>query len=66
MVKKAFLVCGISNNLDGSENHLVRVSEELPTFQVPYGIHDDESDPFQSSESDGASDCDTETESDSD
>jgi hypothetical protein len=66
MVKKAFLVCGISNNLDGSENHLVRVSEELPTFQVPYGIHDDESDPFQSSESDSASDCDTETESDSD
>ena len=29
MIAKAFLVCGISNKVDGSENHLFRVPEEL-------------------------------------
>ncbi len=48
MVKKSFLVCGITNDLDGSENSFINCAKELPTLQV------DESndDPFQESDSD--------------
>ena len=35
MISKAFLVCGISNQIDGSENHIIRIPEELPKFQHP-------------------------------
>ena len=35
-VKKAFLVCGMTNSLDGSENGLIRCAKELPTLQLPY------------------------------
>ena len=62
MIQKSFLVCGISNNLDGSENHLVRVPDELPTFEIPYGIDDNDSDdPFQSSDSASGEDTDDST-----
>ena len=54
MVKKSFLVCRIFNSLDGSENKLVRVPAELPSFTIPYGVEEvndgSESDPFSSSE----------------
>ena len=42
MVRKSLLIYGISNNLDGSENRLVRVSAELPTFEMPYGADEDD------------------------
>ena len=44
MVKKSFLVCGINNALNGSENHLIRCSDELPDLQLPYV--DESDDPF--------------------
>jgi len=54
MVKKSFLVCGISNSLDGSENQLVRVPAELPMLIIPYGAEKTEDkselDPFATSE----------------
>ena len=65
-IKKAFKVCGISNNLDGSENHLIRCAKELPEFCIPYAacsdsesdedIFDDnsEEDNTESDEEDGA------------
>ena len=46
MVKKSFLVCGITNDLEGSENHLIRCSRELAEIQLPY-IQEDDDDPFQ-------------------
>lgn len=46
MVKKSFLVCGITNALDGSENDFIRCAKELPTLQVPY-IDESNDDPFQ-------------------
>ena len=64
MVKKAFLVCGISNNLDGSENHLIRVQEKLPSFEIPYGVEHDDEDPFASSETGSSDDNDDGSESD--
>ena len=42
MVKKSFLVCGISNSLDGSEIQLIRVPAELPMLTVPYGAEEAE------------------------
>ena len=54
MVKKSFH-SGIANNLDGSENRLVRVPAELPSFKITYGSstsNETESDPFQTSEDD--------------
>ena len=35
MVKKSFLVCGIANNLNGSESGIVRVAAEIPSFEIP-------------------------------
>jgi hypothetical protein len=62
LVSKAFKVCGISNDLDGSENHLIRCTKELPEFVVPYGRaeeSDEESDIFHSeSDDDDSHDCD--------
>ena len=56
MIKRFFLVCGISNSLDGSENKLVRVAAELPSFTIPYGVEgigdESESYLFLSSEED--------------
>ena len=54
MVKKSFLVCGISNKMDGSENPLIRCSKELQNISIAYGYEatkDNDSnseDPFDS------------------
>ena len=37
-VKVIFIVCGISNSLDGRENKLARAPPELPSFTVAYGV----------------------------
>ena len=54
VVKRSFLVCGISNSLDECENKLVRVAAEFPNFTIPYGVEgvgdESESDLFLSSE----------------
>ena len=47
MMKKSFLVCGITNALDGSENQLIRCSKELPDLQLPYNDAESDDDPFQ-------------------
>ena len=62
MIKKSFLVCGISNKLDGSENHMIRMQEELPLLKIPYGQSEEDDDPFLSS--DGATEDDLECSSD--
>ena len=36
-IRKLFLICGISNSLDGNENHLIHMPEQLPRFVIPYG-----------------------------
>ena len=51
IVKKSFLVCGISNSLDGSENQFICCAKELPDMQLPYGDESSD-DPFQSSDDD--------------
>lgn len=57
MVKKAFLVCGISNALDGSQNHLISCSKQLPNLELPY--LDESNNPFLDDEDQGdASDSD--------
>ena len=53
-------VCGISNNLDGSENALVYCAKELPAF-IPYDNDDSDEDIF-SSDSDSISDINDENE----
>ena len=64
LIRKSFLVCGISNALDGSQNHFIRCAKELEQLKVAYGLEEDanesESDnPFDSgSESDSNSDSD--------
>ena len=61
MISNAFLVCGISNQIDGSENHIIWIPEELPNFTVPYGTSQDEEfyDPF--AKTDGESEGDTDS-----
>ena len=54
MIRKAFLVCGLSNKVDGSENHYIRCVTEL-SVSVPYDDYEEsesESDPFAESDSD--------------
>ena len=36
MVKKAFLMCGITNALNGSKNELICCTKELPDLWLPY------------------------------
>lgn len=38
MVKTSFLVCGITNSLDGSENYFVQCAKELEELQLPYTV----------------------------
>ena len=61
MISKAFLVCGISNHINGSENHFIRVAEELPNFVIPYGSGQDEEsdDPFETSDEESEGDADS-------
>ena len=65
MIRKSFLVCGISNALDGSENHMIRCAKELPDMTIAYGIEDTEDHPVDSgseSEDPFASDIDSDHE----
>ena len=48
MIRKSFLVCGISNALVGSENHMIRCAKELPDMIIAYGTEDTEDDPIDS------------------
>ena len=50
MVKKSFLVCGISNALDGTQNSFIHCAKELPDMQLPY-LDESTDDPFQTSDS---------------
>ena len=61
MISKAFLVCGISNQIDGSENHIIRIPGVLPNFTIPLGASQDEEsdDPFKTA--DGESEGDTDS-----
>ena len=45
-VAKSFKVCGISNNLDGSENALVHCAKKLPAFTILYGNDDSDEDTY--------------------
>lgn len=71
MIKRAFLVCVLSNKLDGSENHLIRCAKEL-AVALPYGETEEselEGDPFADSDeesSEGEDDARSEEESTSD
>ena len=57
-MRKSFLVCGIANALDGSQNHLIHCAKELPEMTVAYGLEetaDSESDdPFESGSDSGS------------
>jgi len=50
MIKKSFLVCGVSNALDGSQNHIIRCAKELPTLSTAYSSDSSDRDPFESSD----------------
>ena len=58
MIKKAFLVCGLSNKVDGSENHFIRCATEL-AVALPYGESESEEsnsgDPFADSDDEESS-----------
>lgn len=41
MIKKAFLIFGLSNKVDGSENHFIRCAKEL-TVALSYGESESE------------------------
>ena len=49
IVQKSFLVCSITNALNGSQNHFIRCAKELPELQLPHTQEDDD-DPFNNSE----------------
>ena len=55
MVKKSFLVCGLTNALDGSENQFIHCAKELPDMQLPY-VDESRDDLFQSSDDDASDD----------
>ena len=55
IVKKSFLVCGITNALDGSENSMIHCAKELPNIQLLY-VDESIDDIFQSSASDSGED----------
>ena len=69
MVKKSFLVCGITNTLDGSEKGFIHCVKELTNLQThvlyidqsnndPFQVKLEESDTIESeSDSDADSDC---------
>ena len=46
MIRKYFLVCGMSNALDGSEDHMIRCAKELPDMIIAYGTEDTEDNPI--------------------
>ena len=54
VIQKSFLVCGISNALDGSQNSLIHCAKELPEMAIAYGQQEtvdsqsESDDPFES------------------
>ena len=54
IICRTFLVCGISNALNGSQNHFIRCAKELPEMSVTYRLEansesdSDSDDPFTS------------------
>ena len=58
MVAKSFLVCGVSNVLDGSQNNMICCAKELPDMMIAYGFKksadadsgSESDDPFSSDE----------------
>ena len=59
IIRKSFLVCGISNALDGSQNHFIRCAKELPDVAIAYGLE-------KSADTDSGSESDDPFDSDSD
>ena len=59
MVKKSFLVCGITNAIDGLENRFIQCARELPDIQLPSCDKDD--DPFLEERTEDE-ECDSEEE----
>ena len=59
IVWKSFLVCGISNALDGSKNHFIRCAKELPDMANAYVLE-------KSADRDSGSESDDPFDSDSD
>ena len=57
--RKCFLVCGISNALDGSRNHFIRCAKELSDVAIAYGLE-------KSVDTDSGSESDDPFDSDSD
>ena len=55
MVKKSFLVCGLTNALDGSQNKMIPCSQELPDLQLPY-LNESDEDPFNETSDESNSD----------
>ena len=71
IVSKSFLVCGIMNDLLGSENHLICCAEELPVIKLPYFQEENDNpfldnDEFDSEEDEQALDDASEDSSDED
>ena len=49
MIRKSFLICGISNALNGTQNSFIHCAKELPDMQLPY-LDEISDDPFHTSE----------------
>lgn len=59
MIVKSFLVYGISNALDGSENTFIHCAKELSGMQLPY-LDECNDDPFQTLDSESSDSQDDE------
>ena len=55
MVKKSFLVCGLTNALDGSQNKMICCSPELPDLQLLH-LNESDEDPFNETSDESDSD----------
>ena len=60
IIRKSFLVCGIFNALDGSQNHFIRCAKELPDVAIAY-VLEKSADRDSGSESDGPFDSDSDS-----
>ena len=61
VIRKSFLVCGIANALDGSQNHFIRCAKELPDMTITYGLSENTTDDESESDDPFASGSDTES-----
>ena len=67
LICKSFKVCGISNAIDGTENHFIHCAKELDQLKVAYELENEEEeiadeseDPFHSGSETDNSDSETE------